>query len=140
MGQARVSLVYLDACVVIYLVEGAEPFHTKARDEIKSLMNREGSELITSRISLIECRSNPMRKHDAETLRIYDGFFAADQMSLADVDAGIIESATRLRAEYGFRTPDAIHLATAIEHGAEVFLTGDTTLSKCREIKVSLLT
>ena len=39
--------------------------------------------------------------------------FAAARV--VDVTAAIIECATELRARYRFRTPDAIHLATAID-------------------------
>jgi predicted nucleic acid-binding protein len=45
-----------------------------------------------------------------------------------------------LRARYGFRTPDAVHLATAISEGASVFLTGDAELVRCDEVNVELLT
>ena len=44
-----------------------------------------------------------------------------------------------LRARHNFKTPDAIHLATAIEEKADVFLTGDVTLARCSDIQVDLI-
>ena len=43
-----------------------------------------------------------------------------------------------LRARHGFKTPDAIHRATAIEAGAEAFLTGDAGLATCTDVSVEV--
>jgi predicted nucleic acid-binding protein len=51
----------------------------------------------------------------------------------------VIERATDLRASYGFKTPDALHLASAIEEKADVFITGDSKLAKCKEIRVEVV-
>ncbi len=56
-----------------------------------------------------------------------------------DVSAKVIDRATELRARYGFKSPDAIHLATAIESGANEFLTGDAGLARCTEVAVTVL-
>jgi hypothetical protein len=37
------------------------------------------------------------------------------------------------------KTPDAIHLATAWQQRADVFLTGDAALARCREAPVEVL-
>jgi predicted nucleic acid-binding protein len=68
----------------------------------------------------------------------YDQTFAAAR--LVEMSAAIIERATELRARYGFRSPDAIHLATAIDAGAIVFITGDASLARCADIAVDVLT
>ena len=53
---------------------------------------------------------------------------------LVEINGPVIERATDLRARYSFKTPDAIHLATAIDEGASVFLTGDAELVRCAEL------
>jgi len=58
---------------------------------------------------------------------------------LVDITSEVIERATGLRAGYGFKTPDAIHLASAIEEKADIFLTGDESLVRCREVAVEIL-
>jgi predicted nucleic acid-binding protein len=93
--------------------------------------------LATSRLSRLECRSKPIRDRDAALLARYDATFT--NARIVEVTAAIIERATELRARYGFRSPDAIHLATAIDGGADVFLTGDTELARCTEIAVNVL-
>jgi predicted nucleic acid-binding protein len=42
-------------------------------------------------------------------------------------------------SDYGFKTSDAIHLATAIEREADLFLTGDMELRRCTELAVEVL-
>jgi len=44
-----------------------------------------------------------------------------------------------LRSRHRFKTPDAIHLATAIEEHADVFLTGDDDLKRCTDVKIEVL-
>lgn len=58
---------------------------------------------------------------------------------MLEITAGVIEQATGLRARYGLKTPDAIHVATAIEEHADVFLTGDAALARCTEVNVEVL-
>jgi predicted nucleic acid-binding protein len=56
-----------------------------------------------------------------------------------DISAEIVERATQLRADHRFRTPDAIHLATAIESDVDVFLTRDKALAKCPGLNIELI-
>jgi predicted nucleic acid-binding protein len=49
-----------------------------------------------------------------------------------DLTADISAEAARLRAQYGLRTPDAIHGATALAGGADGILTNDTGLTCLR--------
>ena len=88
---------------------------------------------------MLECRVRAVRSDNQYVLRRYDEFFFAENVLLAEVDAAVIERATRLRAGYAFRTPDAIHLATAIDTSSDVFLTRDNRLLQCKEITVQLV-
>ena len=58
---------------------------------------------------------------------------------LVDLSSSVVERATDLRARYSLKTPDALHLATAIELHADVFLTGDQTLARCADVAVEVL-
>jgi predicted nucleic acid-binding protein len=132
--------VYLDACLIIYLVETASPFHESAAKLVARFRSQDPKRrIITSRLSRIECRTLPLRNGNCDLLQRYDAFFEQIHLVVADVSHHIIERATDLRARYGFRTPDAIHLATALDEGADVFLTGDEGLARCAEITVEML-
>jgi predicted nucleic acid-binding protein len=131
--------VYLDASCIIYLIEGASPFYEKVVSRLDRYRSDPEASLMTSRLSRLECRTRPLREGDSRLLTTYDAFFSAGRLALGEVDAAVIERATALRARYGLRTPDAIHLATAIEGQAEVVLTGDATLRRCSEVAVEVL-
>lgn len=66
-------------------------------------------------------------------------FFVAPGVNVLELTPDVIEKATDLRARYNFKTPDAVHLASAIVAGAISFLTGDQNLSRCTDIPVEVL-
>lgn len=53
-----------------------------------------------------------------------------------NIDYKLIDKVVDLRTKYNIKTPDAIHLAAAIENQAEVFITNDKSLNKIKEIKI----
>lgn len=132
-------LLYLDANAIIYAIEGIPGLRRAALRWIDEVEASPEGFLITSRISLLECRVRPLREGDHEGLARFDGFFEREKLVVTDVSAPVIERATELRARHGFRTPDAIHLATALLEGAGVFVTGDTSLRRCPGLEVRVL-
>ncbi|MGB7159489.1 MAG: type II toxin-antitoxin system VapC family toxin [Tepidisphaeraceae bacterium] len=126
-------MIYLDANVIIRFVEGIEadrlPIEARLRQE----------RVLTSQLSRLECRCLPLKQNDRILLHLYDTFFAGPELSVAEVTRAVIDRATELRARFNFKAPDAIHLASAIEMGADVFLTGDQQLTRCSAIPVELI-
>lgn len=131
-------LIYLDANVVIRLVEGDAATRAPLVARLAAALGVPGT-LVTSRLTRLECRSKPLAAGDLATLAQFDVFFGGAELVLADVSASVVERATDLRARYNLTTPDAIHYATAVEVGATIFLTGDRTLSRCTEVTVEVL-
>ena len=129
--------VYLDACCFIYLVEGQPEWRTVVEQRIRGL--EPISKLITSQLARLECRTKPMRDANRSLLERYDMLFGADRVVVLDVSEQVIDRATELRARYGLKTPDAIHLATALESSAAEFWTADAALSRCTDIAVIVL-
>lgn len=95
--------------------------------------------LLTSQLSRLECRVKPLRAGDTALLATFDAFFTRARLVVAEVTAAVIDRATDLRARYGVKTPDAIHLASALETGADVFITGDAALARCTELPVEIV-
>jgi predicted nucleic acid-binding protein len=116
--------LYLDASTIIYAIESLPPFRDTVTARIMQAEGTVGGIVITSRLSRLECRVKPLREANAGLLAKYDEFFTRSLVRVAEVTAPVIERATDLRARYGLRTPDAIHLVTAIEEHADQFLTG----------------
>jgi predicted nucleic acid-binding protein len=80
-----------------------------------------------------------MRAGQVELLNRYDGFFSRRPFVFAEISAAIVERATELRATHGFKTPDAIHLATAMVENADAVLTGDAALARCPGLRVDVI-
>jgi predicted nucleic acid-binding protein len=84
---------------------------------------------VTSVITLIEVLVKPL---ETGATALADDFratiAAAPGLRVVDVDRAIAERAAAIRAVHKFRTPDAIHLATAELAGADVFVTNDEKL------------
>ena len=57
-----------------------------------------------------------MRRPGAETAPSLQQLFSQPYVGLVDVDIVIASNAQRLGEEYTLKPPDAIHLATAIQH------------------------
>jgi len=55
------------------------------------------------------------------------------------VDALIAERAAKIRAHYQYRTPDAIQLATGVEHNATLFITNDKRLKSFSALTILVL-
>ena len=133
------SRLYLDANSIIYLVEAVNPFHAIVAARLLLYRTDPESRIVTSRLSRLECRIQPLRNTDTHLLADYAAFFSMERLIISEVTANIIEQATDLRVRYNFKTPDAIHLATAIEEKADLFLTGDKSLARCVEVQVEVL-
>ena len=81
----------------------------------------------------------PVRDNDEKLLAAYERFFDTDRLEIVEISSEVIVAATALRARYGFKTPDAIHLASAIEEKVDLFLTGDASLARCSDVPVEIL-
>jgi len=131
-------VIYLDANIIIRFVEGDPIARAPLKVRLAPFTGIRGS-MITSRISRLECRSKPLGRGATAILQEFDIFFSGFEAQLLDVSNDVLEKATELRAAYNFKTPDAIHLATAILSGCPSFLTGDKSLARCGDIAVEVL-
>ncbi len=133
------TCIALDTSVLIYFVEGTLSLRQRIASELDIARIDPESVLVASRLARLECRVRPLRNDDSVLLDEYDALFGAARFVLLDVSPAVIERATDLRARHGFKVPDAIHLASAIEAGADLFLTGDAALGKCPAIAVRVI-
>lgn len=130
-------MIYVDTGIIIRLIEGTD----QAQASIEACLHKipiQDRILITSRLSLLECRCKPMREKQTRLLDLYDGFFASREIILKEIDAAVVEKATVLRATLGLKTPDTIHAATAILSDTSEFWTTDSDFVKCSELAVEV--
>ncbi len=117
--------VYLDSCMVIYLIENAGSFSEQVR---QFLAKNDNAILYVSPLVRLEVLVKPLRDGAETLVADYEEFIAAQNwLSLNDP---IVDQALQLRVRYGLKTPDALHLATALYHGCTEFWTNDDRLNK----------
>ncbi|MBN8653662.1 MAG: type II toxin-antitoxin system VapC family toxin [Cytophagales bacterium] len=132
--------VYLDTAPLIYYLE-ENATHSSYLNQL--FKKNEAGEFIfyTSVVTLTEVLTLPFRQGNVELAEQYQYFLSETQtLKLIPVNIPIAKLAAKLRAEYGIRMPDAIHLATAMEIKADWFLTNDIALKKIKGLNVITLT
>jgi uncharacterized protein len=130
-------MIYADAGIVIRLIEGTVKVRRPIELRLERIRSR-GAFILTSRISRLECRCKPLREQKDGLLRLYDTFFVGPEVAVAEISEGVVEKATELRASFGFKTPDAIHAATAILARVSEFWTVDRGFLRSPDLKVEL--
>jgi predicted nucleic acid-binding protein len=127
-------VIYLDSNVIIRFIE-----IPPAGNPIKARLAGQGG-FVTSQLSRLECRCLPLRAKDQQLLAAYDSFFASAELTMIEIDVAVIDRATEIRASHAaIRSPDSIHLASAIVAGAKTFLTGDVRLKQFTQIAVEII-
>lgn len=131
--------LYLDSNIIIYAYEAANPLQSAVRSRLWQWCANDGGGLVTSLFTRLECLVAPRRAGNQLLLSAYETFFGGGSVEIVQVSLAVIDLATELRATYGFRSPDAVHLASAVHAGANRFLTADARLQRCAEIPVEVL-
>jgi predicted nucleic acid-binding protein len=130
-------MIYADSGIIMRWVEGA----SQVRDPIELSWRQlpmADRLFVTSRLARLECRCKPLQDHRDDLLHLYEIFFASKEVDIREVDAAVVEKATELRANLGLKTPDAIHVATAMLAGVAAFWTTDSRLAKCPGLAVEV--
>lgn len=131
-------LVYLDSVICIYAVEGLPTFRSRARARL-SAMAAAGDLPAISDLTWLECRVKPIRTGDAAALADMEAFLNAADVVRVPLATAVYDRACRVRAVYGFKLGDSLHLAAAAESGCGLFLTNDARLAAFRELPVEIL-
>ena len=130
--------LFLDACVIIYWVESSEPFYSRLLETLNNLRTQYPHAVFAaSRLSWLECRIKPLRENNQFLLNLYKQFFAANNLTVVELDTHVVDMATHLRARYNLRTPDALQAASALSIlNEKCLITGDIKFKDIRELQV----
>jgi hypothetical protein len=82
--------LYIDACCIIYAIEGLPQFKDPVLKHITQVESLPDGLLITSRLSRLECRIKPLRDQQQNILGYYDDFFSRRPLVMAEISPGVI--------------------------------------------------
>ena len=118
-------LIYLDSCIVIYIVQAMEPWRSRV---MAMLRDHPSVQLVISDLVRMECLVGPYKDRDIATEEAFIGYFALCQN--VPIRSSTFDLAAHIRADHGLKTPDAIHLAAAIESGCGELWTNDDRFTR----------
>ena len=118
--------IYLDSCLVIYLVEEHPIFALI----LENLIARQTDLILTaSNLTAMEGLVMPLRNNKQILIEKFENWF--EQVQVVSLKKEIFYQAARLRADFtGLKTPDALHLAAAVYYNCDEFWTNDNRLDK----------
>lgn len=132
------SQVYADTSVFIYTVES----HPEYFFLLQPLWLKFQSGLIqiySSELTLLEVLVNPIKQGDNLLISDYEQLLLDMNIQLKPITQSILREAANLRAKKKIKTPDAIHLATALALRCSIFLTNDKGLKNITNLSTIVL-
>jgi predicted nucleic acid-binding protein len=133
------SAVALDTTILIYQIE-KNPCYFSFSDAIFAWLEENENSAISSTLSMTELMVPAHRDRDARTLQHYRGLLSTyPRLNWIAPDLETADVAARIRAEYGLKTPDAIHAATAIQSGVPGFLSNAPIFARVKELDALII-
>lgn len=116
--------IYLDSCILIYLVDGPD---LSSHAVAEAMLSAHGATFCLSDLVRLECLIDPIRRGDEERRKVFEAQF--QRLTLLPLSSSVFDLAAELRAQHRVKTPDALHAAAAIFHGCDEFWTNDRRLA-----------
>lgn len=139
MGEHKPLKIALDTNILIYFLEGIEPYASKVEGLLNSFMKR-GNEGTISTISIAEVLTGFYVAEDEERATKTKNLLkdlSHNSFKIVPVTLKIADLAASLRAKRGGKLPDALIAATAIDQAADFIYSQDEDLLRFGEdIKV----
>jgi predicted nucleic acid-binding protein len=128
--------VGLDTPPFIYLIEEHREYLPIVRPVFAAMS--EGTLIgVASALVLMETLVQPYRAGMAPVAEQYEAILTRGRgLRLHEITNVVLRSAAQLRASHNVRTPDAIHLATALIARCPVYLTNDRKLPPIAGIRI----
>jgi predicted nucleic acid-binding protein len=131
-----VQRLALDTAPLIYVFE-RHPVHFVQVEPVVAAIDLGALRGVASSLALLETLVGPLKSGNATLADAYRrALTLSTNLELVPMDEAVAELAADIRAKYGFKTPDAIHLATAVRAKADAFLTNDEQLRAFAGVRV----
>lgn len=117
-------------------MESLLPWKDIAQSILES--NEKGSFFaVTSEMSLAECLVKPYKLDQQENISFYQQAIQSSPfLEVVPIDRSVLVEAARIRAKYGLKMPDSIHIATAYLRQCSIILTNDYHLRNIHGITI----
>lgn len=139
VDELRGQRIFIDTAPIIYFIEQHHIYLNVVRPVFVEI-DAGKIEAITSTITLLEVLVQPFKtKNETLAERYREILLYSEGLTSFEILHEVSETASKLRAEYSIKTPDAIQIAVGILYGADKFVTNDPDLKKVSDINVLLL-
>ena len=134
-----VTQIGVDTAPLIYFVE-KHPTYFDRVAAIFKLISEGAISGVSVMLTLTEVLSQPMKLGNGKLVADYEDILTnSPGFRLLPIDAATARLAADLRARYNLKTPDALHMATALQSRCEAFLTNDLGIKRVTELRVLVL-
>ena len=124
------AILGLDTAIFICHLE-AHPRYRPLTQVVLSSVESGRHTAVTSTITLMELTVQPWQVgREAVARELEARLVHFPNLILADVTRDVARRAAQLRARFNIRPADALHVATALVHGASAFVTNDRRLNR----------
>ncbi len=131
--------VYLDANCFIYSIERIDPYRGML-DTLWRAVSAGQFTVVTSELTLLEVLVKPLKVGDTTAVATFRTVLQrSPDVHMLPITQSILEEAANLRATMSFKTPDALHAATALSQECELFVTNDGAFRRISHLTVAVL-
>ena len=131
--------VYLDANGFIYSIERIDPYRS-ILDALWLTVSAGQVKVVTSELTLLEVLVKPLKVGDATTATLFRTVLKhTPDVQMLPITQSVLEAAANLRATLGLKTPDAVHVATALLNNSMLFVTNDSAFRRVADLNVAVL-
>lgn len=135
----NIKSLAFDTAPLIYFVE-KHPKYFQPMLEIMRYIDRGQINGIISAIVLTEILVHPLRTGDLRLTKHYESILSnSNNFYYQSITPQVARQAAALRAKYNLRTPDALHIACAINAGCDALLTNDSGIKRVTEMTILLV-
>jgi predicted nucleic acid-binding protein len=121
--------VLLDSAALIYYLGTHPGYAALARELVTRIVTGDISGVIST-VAIPEVLSRVYRESQRNAQALHHRFVMMPNVDWPGVSMVVADRAARLRAQYNLSTPDAIHVATALQRGAGWLVTNDRKLRR----------
>ena len=136
LSSASYRMIFIDTVPFIYFFED-HPQYAQSLQNLFTEIEISDKQIMTSLITYTEIITRPLTQGQKRLVDKYRAYFTGSKnLSLLPFTIHVAETTAHIRSRYGFKTSDAIQIASALSFGADCILSNDAGWKKVSEIPV----